>query len=143
MTTSHFRFFAIVCGLLVCALASFGLYQLWNRPVEAGLTPASYAPPLEKTADRLEVLVSHVPLAKAIAEQRLSITVDGNTVPVSAADVTVRLHEGDRVRIATVPRMLGLAAAAGAGFVLLVVGLLTPLIGEFRPHGLIDLHLPT
>lgn len=141
ITVSHFRLFAIVCGLLVSGAASYGVWQLSTQPVGDTWTPAIYAPGLEATAEKLEVLVSGVPLAKAVAEQQLSMATNGKMVPVKVSDVRVRLNNEAATRAAAVPTMLGFATLAGGGFVLLVIGLLTPMIGAFRQHGLIDLHL--
>jgi predicted short-subunit dehydrogenase-like oxidoreductase (DUF2520 family) len=142
ITTSHFRLVAIVCGLLVSAGASYRVWQLSAQPVGDTWTPAIYAPGLEATADKLEVIVSGVPLAKAVAEQQLSMATNGNLVPVKSSDVKVRLNNEPAIRAASISAMLGYAALAGGAFVLLVIGLLTPMIGAFRQHGLIDLHLP-
>jgi predicted short-subunit dehydrogenase-like oxidoreductase (DUF2520 family) len=141
ITTSHFRVFAIVCGLLACAGASYRVWQLSSLPIGDTWTPAIYAPTLDATTEKVEVLVSGVPLARAVADQQLSMAVSGNTVPVKAADVRVRMNNELALRAAVVPAMLGFAALAGGGFVLLLVGLLTPMIGAFKQHGLIDLHL--
>jgi hypothetical protein len=49
----------------------------------------------------------------------------------------------ERVRLARIPMMLALAAGVGAGFVLFLIGLFTPLIASLHPDELVDLHLPT
>jgi hypothetical protein len=143
MSSGRFRFFATTFGFLICALAAFRLWQLANEPVNTRWTPVHLALPLDATADRFEVLVGGTPLPKAIEAKRLSIASDSNILPLSASDVSVRVNNYDRRRVARMPGMLALAAAAGGGFVLFVIGLVTPLIGAFRPHGLVDLHLAT
>jgi len=140
-TTGHFRLFAIVCGLLVSAGASYRVWQLSSQPIPEKWTPAIYALGLESTADRFEVLLSGVPLAKALAEQQLMMAASGNLVPVKGSDVKVRMNNEPAIRAAAVPAMIGFAALAGGGLVLLVIGLLTPMIGAFHQRGLIDLHL--
>jgi len=143
ITTGHFRFFAIVVGLLACAGGSFRLWQLSNQQIGDPWTPAIYAPGIEATADKVEVIVAGVPLAKAVAEQQLAMATRGNMVPVKVADIKVRLNNEATLRAASVPAMLGFAALGGGGLVLLLIGLLTPMIGAFTQHGLIDLHLTT
>jgi hypothetical protein len=141
VTTSHFRFFAIVCGLLFSAAASYRVWQLYSQPVANKWTQAIYAPGLETTADKFEVLVAGVPLAKAIASEQLAMSKNGVLVPVKDADVKVRTNNEVALRAATLPTMIGFAAVAGGGLVLLLIGLFTPLIGIFRQHGLVDIHL--
>jgi hypothetical protein len=141
VTTSHFRLFAIVVGLLVSAASSYRVFQLLNPPASDPWTSALYAPELEATADKLEVLVAGVPLGRAIAEGKVVAVDRGTLVPLKASDVKVRLNNEPASRLAAVPSMLLFSALAGGGFVLLVIGILTPLIGLFRPHGLVDLHL--
>ena len=141
ITTGHFRFFAIAVGLIACAGGALRLWQLSTQPVGDVWTPAIYAPGIESTADRLEVLVAGVPLATAANEQRLLMVIQGNPAPVKVADIRVRLNNEASLRAAAVPAMLGFAALAGGGFVLLLIGLLTPTIGAFKQHGLVDIHL--
>ncbi len=141
MKSGHFRLFAIVCGLLFCGLASFRLWQLWNVPAEGHWIPAHLAVPLDSTADRLELLVGGEPAAKVLAAQRMTLATSRGSGPMTPGDLTVRLNTYEKERLATVPRMLALSAVAGGGLVLLVIGLLTPLIGSFRPHGLVDINL--
>jgi hypothetical protein len=141
VTTRHFRLFAILCGLLACAGGSFRVWQLQNQPVGDPWTPAIYAPGLEATTDKLEVLLAGEPLAKAITEQRLTMATSAGAVPVKLSEVKVRLNNEAALRAATVPPMLGFSALAGGGFVLFLIGLLTPMIGAFKQHGLVDIHL--
>ena len=143
VTTSHFRLFAILCGLVACAGGSYRVWQLSTQPVGDPWTPAVYAPGIESTADRLEVLVGGVPLVQAVAEQRLSMTTNAGPVPVKVGEVRVRLNNEASLRAAQVSPMLGFSALAGGGLVLLLIGLLTPVIGAFKQHGLIDIHLTT
>jgi hypothetical protein len=139
--TSHFRLFALVCGFLALAGGAYGVWELENRSVGDPWTPAVYAPGLEATADRIEVLVGGTPLAKVLGEQRLTMTTPAGPAPVQLADVRVRMNNELSLRAASVRPMLAFAALAGAGLVLFVIGLLTPMIGAFRQHGLIDPHL--
>ena len=138
---SHFRLFAIVCGFFACAAGAVGVWQLESRPVGDPWTPAVYAPGLESTGDRLEVLVAGMPLAKVIGEQRLTMTTSSGPAPVQMADVRVRLNNEPSLRAAFVKPMLACAALFGGGFVLFVIGLVLPMIGAYRQHGLIDPHL--
>jgi len=140
-TTGHFRLFAIVCGLLIATGASYRVWQLSSQPIAEKWTPAIYALGLETTADRFEVLVAGVPLAKLVADQQLMTASSGNLVPVKGSDIKVRMNNEPAIRTAAVPTMIGFAALAGGGFVLLVIGLVAPMIGALRQHGLVDLHL--
>lgn len=141
MKPGHFRLYATTFGLLIAALASFRLWQVSRPPAAGSWTPAHLALPLDATTDRLQVLVDRAPIGEALEGRRLSISKDGNVLPLGASDVSIRLNEVDRIRAARIPGMLALAALAGGGFVLLAIGLATPLIGAFRPHGLVELHL--
>jgi hypothetical protein len=137
----HFRFYATTLGLLVCALCLYKLYTLWDQPRDAYWNPAHLALPLDAAKDRFEILVQGKPLARAVDEKRVSIAVDGSILPLASSEVTVRVNDYDRQRTARIPVMLWLAATAGGAFVLFVIGLVAPLIGVLRPHGLVDLHL--
>lgn len=145
MERSHFRFFALAFGLLVCALSLYKLFLLFTPPpAEAAWTPAHLALPLSSTSDRFEVLVKGAPLASSLEAQKLLVGLEGGGAEtLSKSDLTVRVNDQDRIRLSRMPLMLGLAGLAGGAFVLLVIGLFTPLIGAFRPHGLVDLHLTT
>ncbi len=139
----HFRFYSITLGLLVCALASYRVWQLWTRPAVDTWTPASFAQPLETVADRFEVRVAGEPMTKVVADGKLTRQAEVGTAPVRAEDVTVRVNNADRQKAETIPPMLAFAAVAGGAFVLFVIGLFTPVIGSFHPRGLVDLHLET
>jgi hypothetical protein len=141
MPKSHFRLFALLGGGVVLALAIVGFWQVESMPFSPTWTPAHLAPPLSTTADRLEVLVADVPLQKAIADQRLTVTTDAGSRVVTQA--TVRVNNLEQLRAARVPPLLALSAMAGGAFVLFVIGLFTPRIGAFKQHGLIDMHLET
>ncbi len=141
MTRSHFRLWATVAGLVVLALSLYQLWRLWDQPRDAYWTPRHLAMSLDTTADRFEVLVAGVPLQKALADKTVWMTKEGSTVPLAPGEVLARVNDYERMRLMRVPSMLGLSAAAGGGFVLLVIGHFTPLIGAFRPHGMVDLHL--
>ena len=141
MQKSHFRQFALLGGGLVLVLSLVGFWQVQNKPAEVTWTPATLALPLESTSDRFQVLVADVPLEKAIAEKRLLVARDGG--PVAVQEATVRVNNADQLREARVLPLLGLAAIAGGAFVLFVIGLVTPRIGAFKQHGLIDMHLET
>lgn len=138
---THFRFYATLFGLLICALASFRLWQLWNQPQDAYWTPAHLAMSLDTTSDRFEMLVGTAPLGKVLDERRLLVRSGDSWLPVTATDVSFRVNNYDRARVMRIPAMVAFAALAGGAFVLFVIGLVTPLIGAFRPHGLVDLHL--
>ncbi|MCC6130076.1 MAG: hypothetical protein IT186_09110 [Acidobacteria bacterium] len=140
-STSHFRFFAIVCGLLFCAASSFRLWQLSTQPLGDQWTPAVYATDLETTTDKFEVLVSGMSLAKAADGGKLMMATEQGSFPLKSSDIKVRLNNAPAVRAASVPAMLGFAALAGGSLVLFLIGLFTPMIGAFHPHGPIELHL--
>ena len=143
MKKSHFRSFAIVVGLIVCAGAAAGLWYLWQQPTDAYWTQTAYSPALSAVSDRVEVWVNDEPLLKAVAEERLVLKQRGTEAPVASEKILARVNNYERVRLARVPTLLGLAAAAGAGLVFFLVGLFTPLIASLHPDELVDLHLPT
>jgi len=140
---SHFRLFALLVGLVACGGACFGLWKLWQQPVDAYWTATAFSPTLAASADRVEVYVDDEPLLKAVGEERLVLKQKGAEAPVVADKVVARVNNYERVRLARLPMMLGLAAGAGAGFVLFLIGLFTPLIASLHPDELVDLHLPT
>jgi len=141
MQKSHFRLWALLGGGVVLVLALAGLWRVQSTPVDTSLTPAHLALPLSSTADRLEVLVASVPLQKAIADKRLMLAGENGAATLVVPEATVRTNDADRVRAQRVPSLLALSAMAGGGFVLFLIGLLTPRIGAFKQHGLIDMHL--
>ena len=141
MQKSHFRLWALLGGGVVLVLALAGLWKVQNVPVDTSLTPAHLAPPVSAVADRLEVLVGGVPLQKAITDKRLMLAGENGAATLVVTDATVRINDAERVRAARVPSMLALSAIAGGGFVLFLIGLITPRIGAFKQHGLIDMHL--
>jgi hypothetical protein len=141
MPKSHFRLFALLGGGVVLALAIAGFWRVTSLPLDPTWTPAALAPPLSTTADRFEVLVADVPLQKAIADQRLTVTTDAGFRVVTQA--TVRVNNLEQLRAARVTPLLVLSAVAGGAFVLFVIGLLAPRIGALKQHGLIDMHLET
>ncbi len=143
MKKSHFRLFALLVGLVACGGACFGLWKLWQQPVDAYWTATAFSPTLAASADRVEVYVDDEPLLKAVGEERLVLKQKGAEAPVVADKVVARVNNYERVRLARLPMMLGLAAGAGAGFVLFLIGLFTPLIASLHPDELVDLHLPT
>jgi hypothetical protein len=138
-----FRPFAIVIGLLVCGLAGFRLWQLWEQPADAFWTQPAYAPTLDAVSDRFAVLVDGEPVLKLVKEQKLLLVVKETPAPVTAERLTVSVNNYDKVRASRIPAMIVFAAVAGGAFILFLVGLFTPLIGSFHPQELVDLHLPT
>ncbi len=141
MQKSHFRLWALLGGGVVLVLAIAGLWKVQLAPVDTALTPAHLAPPLSSVSDRFDVLVGGVSLQKAIADKRLMLAGENGAATLVVPDAAVRVNDAERVRAARVPSMLALAALAGGGFVLFVIGLVAPLIGAFKQHGLIDMHL--
>ncbi len=141
MQKSHFRLWALLGGGVILVLALGGLWKVQTAPVDTSLTPAHLALPLSTTADRLQVLVGDVPLEKAIADKRLMLAGQNGAATLVVPEARVRVNDAERVRAARVPSMLALAAMAGGGFVLLVIGLCVPLIGAFKQHGLLDPHI--
>ncbi|MGA7990643.1 MAG: hypothetical protein WCC53_04355 [Thermoanaerobaculia bacterium] len=141
MQKSHFRLWALLGGGVILVLALAGFWKVQSAPVDTSLTPAHLAPPLSSVADRFEVLVGGVPLEKAIADKRLLLAGENGASPLVVPDAAVRINEAERVRAARVPSLLALSAIAGGGFVLFLIGLFAPLIGAFKQHGLIDMHL--
>lgn len=143
MTRSHFRFFALAVGLLVCAVASFRIWQLRTQPPGDVWTPAHLAQPIQTEVNRFELLAAGEPLARAVEQGRVQMTPAGKTEAVTLTEVQVRVNNHDRAVLELVPQLLALAAVAGGALVLFLVGLFTPLIGAFRQHGLVDIHLTT
>lgn len=141
MQKSHFRLWALLGGGVVLVLALAGFWQVQSAPVDTSLTPAHLAPPLSSVADRFDVLVGGVPLAKAIADKRLMLVGENGAASVVVSDAAVRINDADRVRAERVPSLLALSAIAGGACALFLIGLFTPRIGAFKPHGLIDMHI--
>jgi hypothetical protein len=141
MQKSHFRLWALLGGGIVLVLAIGGFWKVQTAPVDTSLTPAHLARPLTSTADRFEVLVASVPLQKAIVEKRLMLAGENGAAAIVVPEATVRMSEAERIRAARVPSLLALSALGGGALVLFLLGLFAPLIGAFKPHGLIDMHL--
>ena len=141
MKKNHFRSFAILFGLLVCGAACYGLLHLWEQPVDASWTPAAFSPPLASVSDRVELYLAGEPLLKVVEAQQLVLKRDGTEAPVAAEALVASVNNYDRVRLARIPTMLALAAAAGGAFVFLLVGLFAPLISALKPPPIVDLHL--
>lgn len=141
MKKSHFGLWAILGGGLILVLAVYGFWKVWTAPVDTSLTPAHLAPRLSTTEGRFEVLVAGVPLQKAIADKRLLLASETGAATLVVPEATVRVNDAERIRAQRVPSLLALSAIAGGGFVLFLIGLFTPMIGAFKPHGLIDPHL--
>lgn len=141
MQKSHFRLFALLGGGLVLILSVAGIWLVQNKPLETTWTPTHLALPLATTADRLEILVGDVPLDKAIAEKRLTISTDAGARVVREA--TVRVNNAEQLQEARFMPLLALSAIAGGALVLFILGFFAPRIGAFHQHGLIDLHLTT
>jgi hypothetical protein len=140
---SHFRSFAILIGLLVCAGACYGILRLWEQPADAYWTPAAYAPPLAQASDRVEVFVGGEPILKLAADQKLVLKEKTTEAPLAPDQLVARVNNYDRVRLARIPTLLALAAAAGAGLVFFLVGVFAPMIAALHPQELVDLHLET
>ena len=143
MKRNHFRSFAILIGLLACAGACYAFMHVWEQPADAYWTATAFSPPLASVSDRVELYVADEPLLKAVGEERLVLKKKTTEAPVVAADLVARVNNYDKVRLARIPTMLGLAAAAGGGFVLFLIGLFAPLISALVPPTIVDLHLET
>lgn len=141
MKKNHFRSFAILLGLIACAGACYGLLHLWQQPVEDAWTPSAYAPPFVEVADRVQLYVGGEPLTKVLEKQQVILKKDGTEVPLTPQHLVATVNNHDRVLLARIPTMLGLAAAAGAALVLFLVGLFAPLISALKPPKIVDLHL--
>jgi hypothetical protein len=141
MKQNHFRLFAILIGLLVCAGAGYGVYHFAQVPADGHFVDPAFAPPLADSAGRVVVYVAGEPILKAIEEQRVVLKRKAGDAPVAASEIVASLNERDGVRLAKVPLMLGLAALAGGAFVLFLIGLFTPLISALKPPMIVDLHL--
>jgi hypothetical protein len=138
---NHFRLFAIVIGLLACAGACYGLLQLWQQPADAYWTATAFSPPLASASDRVELFVADEPLLKVVGEERLILKKKTTEAPVAAGDLVARVNNYEKARLARIPTMLELAAAAGGGLVLFLIGLFAPLIRELVPPPIVDLDL--
>ena len=143
MKQNHFRMFAILIGLLVSAGACFGVLRLRNVPADGHWTPAAFSPPLARVSDRVQVFVAGEPLLKEVEAQNLVLKRRGTERPVVAGDLVASVNNYDRVRLENRRPMLALAAAAGGGFVLFLIGLFAPLIRALKPPDIVDLHLET
>jgi hypothetical protein len=138
---NHFRSFAILIGLLACAGACYGILHLWQQPADAYWTATAFSPPLASASDRVELFVADEPLLKVVGEERLILKKKSTEAPVAAGDLVARVNNYERVRLARIPTLLGLAAAAGGGLILFLIGLFAPLIRELVPPPIVDLHL--
>ena len=141
MKHNHFRLFAILIGLLACGGACYGIWYFWNLPPEGHWTVGAFSPPLAQASDRLEVILAGEPILKVVEAQALVLKKKGAETPVAAENLAVRINNYDQDRLALVPRLLALAAVAGAAFALFLVGLFTPLIAALKPPDIVDLHL--
>ena len=141
MKHNHFRSFAILFGLLLCAGACYGIYFFWKMPADGHWTRAEFAPPLTEVADRVEVFIGGEPILKVVEAQNLLIKDKEAVAPLPAEKLLAKLNNYDRDRYAAVPKLLGLAAVAGGAFVLFLVGLFAPLIKALKPPDIIDLHI--
>ena len=141
MKHNHFRLFAILIGLLACAGASYGVYHFWKMPAEGHWTADAFSPPLSKAADRVEVLYAGEPFLKLVESQAVVLKEKAAEAPLVADKLLARLNNYDQVRLSKLPLLLGLAAAAGGGFVLFLIGLFVPLIKALKPPDIVDLHL--
>lgn len=141
MKHNHFRLFAILIGLLLCAGACYGAWHFWNVPSEGHWPAEAFSPPLGQATDRVQVYLSGEPILKLVGEQRLVVKEKDTSAPVAAEKLVASLNGFDRARLANVPLMLALAAVAGAAFALFLVGLFTPLIAALKPPDIVDLNL--
>lgn len=141
MKHNHFRLFAILLGLLVCGGACYGVAHFWTLPAEGHWTQEAFSPPLAQVSDRVEVFVSGEPILKLVEAQRLVVKEKEAETAVAAEKLVARVNNYERDRLARLPMMLGLAAGAGAGLVLFLIGLFTPLIKALKPPEIVDLHL--
>lgn len=144
MTKSKFRFFAILFGFLVLAGSAFNLYRLWNQPPDASWAPKFAAQDLKTVSDRAEVLLHGQPIQKALSEGTVMVAGPYHPIPLTQADLTVRINNYHQDRVARVPQALTSAAALGGAFVLLLLGLLAPTLGgslSREERGITELHL--
>lgn len=143
MKRSHFRSFAILVGLLVCAAASFRVVQLWDQKADGYWPPKHLAPPVSEVADRIQVFVAGEPIERMLLDEKLLFAGKGGPTPLSPKEVTASVNGYDKARIARIPELMAFSALAGAGFMLFLVGLFTPAISAFGREELVDIHLET
>ena len=141
MKKSHFRLFALLGGGLVLVLSIAGIWLVQSKPLDPVWTPTHLALPLATTADRFQVLVADIPLEKAVAEKRLTVSTDAG--PRTVMEATVRVNNLQQLRDSRDLPLQLLSAIAGGALVLFVIGLFAPLINAFKQHGMIDMHLET
>ncbi len=141
MKQNHFRLFAILIGLLVCAGAGYGVFHFSQVSADGHFVDPAFAPPLAESAGRVVVYVAGEPILKAIEAQKVVLKRKDGEAPLAASEIVASLNERDRVRLTKVPLMLGLAALSGGAFVLFLIGLFTPLISALKPPMIVDLHL--
>jgi len=131
MTRNTFKVFALFFGGLALVGCLYGLYSVWSQPVTIGWTPKHLALPVTSFGDRVDVMVSGVPLTTALAEKRLTL-IGGNaagqglTPPLGEADVTVAFNNYWQVRAGRIPVFVGFAAGGGAAAMLFLFGLFAP-----------------
>jgi len=143
MKRSHFRSFAILVGLLVCAAASFRVVQLWDQKADGYWPPKHLAPPVAEVADRIQVFVAGEPIERMITDEKLFVAGKGGPTPLTASEVTASVNGYEKARIARIPELMAFSALAGAGFALFLIGLFTPVISVFRHDERVDIHLTT
>lgn len=144
MKKNPFRPFAIGIGLLVCGLAGFRVWQLWQQPLDGFWTQPAYSPALDAVADSVVVYVAGDPILKVVEAQNLVLKRGKDTeAPVAAAELKASVNNYYKARAGRIPMMVTFAAVSGAGLAFFLVGLFMPLIRSFHPQELVDLHLET
>jgi EAL domain-containing protein (putative c-di-GMP-specific phosphodiesterase class I) len=106
MKQNHFRLFAILIGLLVCAGAGYGVYHFAQVPADGHFVDPAFAPPLADSAGRVVVYVAGEPILKAIEEQRVVLKRKAGDAPVAASEIVASLNERDGVRLAHFPVLM-------------------------------------
>ena len=142
MKGNRFRFLALFFGGLALVASLFALYRLLNKSEGTAWTPKSMALRLDSVADRFEVYVAGDPLDRKLSEGRLTLAgKDPFPRALTAWDVTVRVNNHDQVRLAQMPTLMWLAAAAGASAILFLIGVFAPASLGAGSSGITELHL--
>jgi hypothetical protein len=90
--------------------------DIWWTPLPMALTPT-------EANDRVQIFVRGEPLERALESGSLLVKSGAEVVPVTAADVRLRLNNWDRRRAGRIPLLVLNGATAGAGIIFLVFGL--------------------
>lgn len=91
---------------------------------------------IEQTKDAFELRIGGKPLEELVYGRTLLVRSNGNTTPVSSADMAVRLNNWHKVRSSFLTHALWSGMVFSACLTLTVVGLFLPRAAKDRDRGL-------